>query len=262
MRIRLVVAYVGTRYMGWQLQAGSQAMQTIQGQLEHALGLLAGEPVRVHGSGRTDSGVHADGQVAHCDFPRTRLALLKDMRHSLNAILPEDIRVFLAEPCPDSFHARFSAHAKTYRYQFWMEQGFVPPRIRPYVWCCGPLDVEHMRCALPYLQGEHDFACLANAGTRGMENTVRTLYELFLREVMVWQGCAPLLELTVTGSGFLKQMVRNMAGLLAEIGRGRLEPEVIPALLQARSRKSVPAPTAPAAGLTLMQVSYAAPKEA
>lgn len=258
MRIRLVVAYVGTSYMGWQVQAERFAMQTIQGQLEHALGLLAAAPVRVHGSGRTDSGVHAEGQVAHCDFPEARFAKLKDMRHSLNAILPDDIRVFVAEPCAQTFHARFSAHAKTYRYQFWMERGFVPPRLKPYVWCCGPLDVARMREALPHLQGEHDFVCFANAGTKGMENTVRTLSELVLRETVVWQGCAPMLELFVTGSGFLKQMVRNMAGLLAEIGRNRVEPGAVPRLLQARSRKLLPAPTAPAAGLTLMQVSYPA----
>ena len=155
MRIRLVVAYVGTSYMGWQVQAERFAMQTIQGQLEHALGLLAAAPVRVHGSGRTDSGVHAEGQVAHCDFPEARFAKLKDMRHALNAMLPDDIRVFVAEPCAQTFHARFSAHAKTYRYQFWMERGFVPPRLKPYVWCCGPLDVARMREALPHLQGEH-----------------------------------------------------------------------------------------------------------
>ena len=261
MRLQLVVAYVGTRYMGWQIQAQSHAMQTIQGQLEHALGLLAGQNVRVHGSGRTDSGVHAERQVAHCDFPEDRYARLKDMRNSLNALLPEDIRVFAAKPCRQDFHARFDAHNKTYRYQFWQERGFVPPRLKPFVWCCGPLDVTAMRKALSHILGEHDFACLANAGTTGQESTVRTLYALEIRESTVWEGCAPMLELFVTGSGFLKQMVRNMAGLLAEIGRGKVDPESVPRILKSLSRTGLPAPTAPASGLTLMRVEYGKGRE-
>ncbi|MBU3832322.1 MAG: tRNA pseudouridine(38-40) synthase TruA [Candidatus Desulfovibrio faecigallinarum] len=256
MRLRLVIAYVGTGYMGWQVQAQHLAMQTIQGQLEHALQLLAGQEVRVHGSGRTDSGVHAERQVAHCDFPEDRYARLKDMRNSLNALLPCDIRVFAVQPCERNFHARFDAHNKTYRYRFWQERGFVPPALKPYVWCCGPLDVAVVREALPHLLGEHDFACLANAGTTGRESTVRTLYALELNENTVWEGCAPMLELFVTGSGFLKQMVRNMAGLLAEIGRGKVGSSDVPRILESRSRTALPAPTAPASGLTLMCVEY------
>ena len=256
MRLRLTVAYVGTRYQGWQLQAGSAALQTIQGQLEQALGLLAGQPVRVHGSGRTDAGVHAEGQVAHCDMPDERLARLKDLRHSLNALLPDDIRVFAACPAPSDFHARFSAHAKTYRYQFWQDQGFVPPRLVPYVWCSGPLDVARMRGALPFLQGRHDFAFLANAGSKPGESTIRELYHLDLAEEVVWQDCSPLLSLEVTGSGFLKQMVRNLAGLLAAIGRNRLEAAVIPELMAQGERRRVPTPTAPAKGLTMVCVDY------
>lgn len=256
MRLRLEVAYVGTDYMGWQIQAERFAMQTIQGQLEHALGLLAGQGVRVHGSGRTDSGVHAERQVAHCDFPEERYARLRDMRNSLNALLPKEIRVFAVQSCAQDFHARFDAHDKTYRYQFWQERGFVPPRLWPFVWCCGPVDVAAMRAALPHFLGEHDFAALANAGACAQESTVRTLYSLEIRESTVWEGCAPMLELFVTGSGFLKQMVRNMAGLLVEIGRGKVEPDSVPGILGTGARTGLPAPTAPPSGLTLMRVEY------
>ena len=132
----------------------------------------------------------------------------------------------------------------------------MPPRLVPYVWCSGPLDVERMRAALPFLQGRHDFACLANAGSRPGESTVRELYALTLAEDVVWQGCQPLLTLQVTGSGFLKQMVRNLAGLLAAIGRGRLEAAVIPRLLAQGERRLVPTATAPARGLTMVSVDY------
>lgn len=262
MRLKLVVAYVGTAYQGWQLQSVSGALLTVQGQLEHALGLLAGGFVRVHGSGRTDAGVHAERQVCHCDFPEERWARLRDARNSLNALLPRDIRVFSVERVADDFHSRFDAHKKTYRYSFWTQKGFVPPALDPYVWCCGPLDARAMRRALPLLEGERDFAVFANAGgtvhseSEGGRGTVRTIHRMTLEERTVWEGCEPLLELSVCGSGFLKQMVRNMAGLLACVGRGRVPVEDIPGFLAAGRREAMPTPTAPAKGLTLVTVDY------
>ncbi len=258
MRLAIRLAYIGTAYFGWQLQAQGQSLRTVQGQLERALGVLAGEPVRAHGSGRTDAGVHAEEQVCHCDFPDGKWRRLRDMRHSLNSLLPEDIRVYAVIPVEDGFHARFDAHTKTYRYQFWQDRGAVPPRLAPFVWRCGPLDAGRVRQALPLLEGEHDFAFLANAGTE-RESTVRTVERLALDEVRVRPELEPMLTLDVTGPGFLKQMVRNMAGLLAEIGRGRLDPGCIPRYMAQGSRAGVPAPTAPARGLTLMRVAYGRP---
>ncbi len=255
MRVAIRLAYIGTAYSGWQIQAPGQELRTIQGQIEHALGQLAGEPVRVYASGRTDAGVHAEGQVCHCDFPDARWSAMRDIRHSLNAILPEDIRIYAVVPVPDNFHARFDAHAKTYRYQFWQDRGTVPPRLVPYVWCCGPLDAVRMAAALPLLRGRHDFAFLTNAGTKHA-STVREVTELTLTERQQNDGLAPMLVLDVTGPGFLKQMVRNMAGLLYEIGRGRLAPDCVPTYRALGVRAHVPAPTAPARGLTLLGVSY------
>ncbi len=255
MRLAIRLAYIGTAYYGWQLQAQGQSLRTVQGQLERALGVLAGESVRVHGSGRTDAGVHAEDQVCHCDFPDVKWGRLRDMRHSLNAILPDDIRIYAIIPVAADFHARFDAHVKTYRYQFWQDRGVVPPRLVPYVWRCGPLDTALIRQALPLFEGEHDFAFLANTGTE-RDSTVRTVTRIELDEVRVRAGLAPMITLDVTGPGFLKQMVRNMAGLLAEIGRGRLAPDCIPACMARGRRADVPASTAPAKGLTLMRIAY------
>lgn len=256
MRLRLDLAYIGTAYYGWQVQAQGQALHTIQGQLERCLSILARGEVRVHGSGRTDAGVHAEEQVCHCDFPDERYAALKDMRHSLNSLLPDDISVFSAVPAAPDFHARFTPHVKTYRYLFWQDRGAVPPRIVPYVWRSGPLDIARMRECLPLIEGRHDFACLANTGTE-RESTVREITRVELKEESVRPDLAPMLILDVTGPGFLKQMVRNMAGLLSEIGKGRLAAEDIPRFFAGRSRADVPAPTAPARGLTLLRVVYA-----
>jgi tRNA pseudouridine38-40 synthase len=257
MRLKLLLAYAGGRYSGWQIQEKPNPPRTIQGELERALGILAGVPVRAHGSGRTDAGVHAHGQVAHCDVPDGKTGL--NWRKSLNALLPDDIRVLDAASVPLTFHARNDAVSKTYVYQFWQERAFVPPHLAPYVWCCGPLGAQYMRAALPHLLGEHDFAGLQNAGT-DIKGTRRTL--LFV-EVAAMQPCEyypphlPLLRLTVSADGFLKQMVRNIAGLLAACGCQKIAPNDVPALLAARDRKAVHAVTAPACGLSLVRVEYA-----
>ena len=256
MRLKLLLAYVGAGYSGWQIQEKPSPPPTIQGELEAALRVLAGAPVRVHGSGRTDAGVHAHGQVAHCDVPDARAD--RPWRRSLNALLPPAIRVLAADPAPPGFHARKDALHKTYAYQFWQERAFTPPQLHPFVWNCGPLDVRAMRAALPHLLGEQDFAGLQNAGT-DMESTTRrvvaaTLDVLPPREF--YPPHMPLLRLTVTANGFIKQMVRNMAGLLAACGQRKILPESIPALLAARDRQALPSVTAPAGGLALVRVEY------
>lgn len=257
MRLKLLLAYLGTGYSGWQIQEKPSPPPTIQGELEAALRVLAGAPVRVHGSGRTDAGVHAHGQVAHCDVPDARAGLR--WQRSLNALLPPEIRVLAADPAAADFHARKDALRKTYVYQFWQERAFVPPQLAPFVWSCGPLDVEAMRAALPHLLGEHDFAGLQNAGT-DMESTTRTVFQAALDippPCEFYPPHAPRLRLTVTANGFLKQMVRNMAGLLAACGQGKIRPENVPGLLAARDRRALPSVTAPAGGLALASVEYA-----
>ena len=258
MRLRLLLAYDGTGFSGWQIQEKPEPPPTVQGTLEAALARIAGCPVRVFGSGRTDAGVHAHGQVAHCDVPG-RPGF--DWRHGLNAVLPPPVRVLdAAEAAPD-FDARRDAVSKTYVYQFWREGRFVPPGLAPFVWACGPLDEGRMRAALPAFVGERDFASLRNAGsdTRG---SVRHVFAATLEAQPpqeFYPPHAPLLRLTVTANGFLKQMVRNMAGILAACGRGKLAPEAVPGLLAACERAAVPSPTAPPQGLALARVDYGRP---
>ena len=192
MRLKLLLAYVGTRYSGWQIQEKPSPPPTIQGELEAALRTICGHNVRAHGSGRTDSGVHAHGQVVHCDVPDTRAGL--DWRNSLNAILPRDIRVLHAQRAAPDFHARKDALRKTYAYQFWQEQTFMPPQLTPFVWKCGPLNVDAMRAALPHLLGQHNFAAMRNVGT-DVDSTERTVLQAELDNVFAsksWQLTRPL----------------------------------------------------------------------
>ena len=255
MRLRLLLAYDGTGFSGWQIQEKPLPPPTVQGALEAALARIAGARVRVYGSGRTDAGVHAHGQVAHCDVP-DRPGF--DWRHGLNAVLPPAVRVLAAQEAPPDFDARRDAVSKTYVYQFWREGRFVPPGLAPFVWASGPLDEGRMRAALPAFVGERDFASLRNAGS-DTPGSVRHVFAASLTAQLpqeFYPPHAPLLRLTVTANGFLKQMVRNMAGILAACGRGKLAPEAVPGLLAARRRAAVPAPTAPPQGLALASVDY------
>lgn len=255
MRLKLLVAYDGTGFSGWQIQEKPQPPPTVQGALEAAFTRISGVHVRVFGSGRTDAGVHAHGQVAHCDVPE-RPGF--DWRHGLNAVLPKTVRILAAEAAVPDFDARRDALSKTYVYQFWRETRFVPPGLTPFVWACGPLDEAAMQMALPSFLGERDFASLRNAGS-DTRDSVRRILAVSLETLPAqefYPPHAPLLRLRVTANGFLKQMVRNMAGLLVACGRGKLAPERIPTLLAARDRAAVTAPTAPPQGLALACVNY------
>lgn len=244
-RIRLTVAYVGTRYQGWQIQA---AGATIQGAIEDRLARICGEPVRLHGSGRTDSGVHALGQVAHFDAPESN----KDVPwgKALNSMLPDDIAILDAIEVPLDFHARFSVRSKRYAYTLWTEPRFTLPQRAPFVWAVRGLDFEAMDQAAETLVGTHDFAAFQNAGTE-IKGTVRTL-EPILRapgtHSAEW-------VFRFQANGFLKQMVRNLMGLLVEVGRGGLRPADVRDILEGLDRRKAPA-TAPAQGLTLEEVIY------
>ncbi|WP_320171315.1 tRNA pseudouridine(38-40) synthase TruA [Maridesulfovibrio sp.] len=244
-RIRITIAYDGTDFCGWQLQKG---VRTVQGELETAISRITGTQIRVHGSGRTDSGVHALGQVVHFDVD-DRMASVPWQR-ALNSLLPDDITVLDCIPVSGDFHSRFNAVRKSYTYTLWLNNGFFLPWRRRYVWKCGPLDLEMLDRGMEMFLGKHDFASFQNTGTP-VSSTVREIYE-FSRQS--GQNRDEIV-LRVCGSGFLKQMVRNMVGCLVEIGRGKADPGFVRSLLEKKDRTMAPA-TAPAQGLCLEAVYY------
>lgn len=259
MRYKLTIAYDGTAYEGWQLQTGQRQPKTVQGAVEAALLALVGRRVPVTCAGRTDAGVHALAQTAHADLPERDW----DWRRRINALLPPDIRIVDAQAAPEGFHARKNAIARTYYYNFWLDSAFISPFWHAYAWQCGPVHVENMRAALWYFAGRHDFASFQNSGTP-QSSTEREIHELRLEMVRRpafadMEKDAPMLRLTICADGFLKQMVRNIAGCLAAIGKNRLEPDALPAILAARDRRALPAATAPARGLFLHSVEYSDP---
>ncbi len=243
-RIRLDLAYDGTAYAGWQIQPNRES---IQGILEDALARLTGEQRRFHASGRTDAGVHARGQVAHIDLDVARephrLAL------GLNALLPFDIRVLRARHVPETFHARFSATEKEYRYFIW-NAPVLDPCLRHYrMHIRRPLELDAMRNAARRLEGRHDFAAFSANPNREIAGTVRTLHELTPRK----RGSE--IVIIAKGAGFLYKMVRSLAGFLIRIGAGEMNAESTEAILTSRIR-TARVPTAPPQGLFLWRVRY------
>lgn len=258
MRLRMLLAYDGSNYSGWQVQSPAKAPNTIQGSLEKAFFKLTGQTVRVVASGRTDAGVHAFAQVAHVELSSLKPLHVDNWRHSLNSILPADIRILEIGSCSDNFHAGKDIAYKSYRYAFWQEEAFIPPFLFNQVWACGSLKLERMRMALPYLLGEHDFATFQNAGTP-LRCTTRTIFQIFINEEKkshFFPDHKPMLTLHVSASGFLKQMVRNIAGLLCYIGQERIDWKKVPEIMKAENRTALPSITAPARGLALVRVKY------
>ena len=242
--VRVLLAYDGSRFFGWQRQAG---FDSVQETIERALLGLTGSSVVVHGAGRTDTGVHAFGQVAHFHL-ETRLDDDR-LRHALNHYLAPSISVRRLETCADDFHARFAAVKKRYLY-LTATSRFRPP-FAPNLchWTSDPLDLRAMRIAAQPLVGRHDFS--AFAGTRSKRsNNVRTLRPI--RFLVRRQR----LGLVVGADGFLYNMVRNIAGTLLEVGRGKMAPGEVARVLASKDRRRA-GPTAPAAGLYLLRVSYA-----
>ena len=242
-RIMLVVAYEGTHYHGWQLQPNGI---TIEGVLNEALGRLLGEEIVVIGASRTDAGVHSYGNVAVFDT-NTRIPAEK-LAYALNQRLPEDIVVQRScEVAPD-FHPRHCESRKTYEYRILNRKMPLPMRRRDTYFYYYDLDVERMQRAAELLTGEHDFKSFC-ATAAVVETTVRTIYELRVsREDDV-------IAIRVTGSGFLYNMVRIIAGTLIEVGAGKRSPESIREILEARDRTAA-GPTAPAHGLTMIGIEY------
>lgn len=248
-RLRLTLAYDGTAFAGWQLQAPGMG-RTVQGCLEEALAVLCGQAVRVTGAGRTDSGVHALAQVAHADVPERRADL--PWQKALNALLPADMSVVAAEIAPDDFHARFCATGKVYHYTLWTEPGHVLPWRRPYVWDVGRhgvLDAAAMDVCAALFAGVHDFAAFQNAGSE-VKTTTRLVHG-----VTRLPGDGPEMVWRFHAEGFLKQMVRNLTGALVAVGRGKVSPEDIRSVLTQGQRRLAPQ-TAPASGLCLIAVEY------
>lgn len=245
---RLLIAYRGTAYAGWQRQDNALAVQQV---VEEALEALLGTPVRIVGAGRTDAGVHARGQVAHLDLPRPLPP--RGLVHGTNHHLPEDIRILAARPVAAGFHARKSALAKTYRYR-WVCGTVISPLDAPFV--AGGrslLDVAAMRRAMAALPGRHDFSAFALAGG-AHDSPVRRLDVATLEESPL-PGGAVELGLRFVGEGFLRGMVRSLVGTLVEVGSGRRTPEDFAALLAGAPRDAA-GPTAPARGLCLEGVTY------
>jgi len=244
--IKLTVAYDGTNYHGFQEQRGT-GLATVQEELEARLERLTGRRTQIIGAGRTDSGVHARGQVVNFDaagwpIPVQRIPL------ALNGILPGDITVTDAVEVPRDFHARFSARAKTYRYSIWNAR--IPsPFHRLYsTFVPVPLDDGAMAAAALLLLGRHDFKCFQASGST-VRDTVREIYQAEVER----EGA--MLHFIFCGSGFLYNMVRIMAGTLVQVGMGKVEPEIVNQALESRVRVAA-GPTLPPQGLCLESVEY------
>lgn len=258
-RFRLTLAYDGTDFEGWQSQARPRPVRTVQGVLESALGrLVDSDRVAVVAAGRTDAGVHALGQVVSFALPRDLEAEL--VARALNGLLPADIRVLEARLAPPGFHARRSAVSKLYRYVIDTGPVQVPSRRLYAAHVPGPLDEGAMRAATALYRGRHDFASVASAGGSAT-TSIRTVRRSELRIEPAAEGPGPAIVYEVEADGFLRKMVRSLAGGLIAVGRGALASEDLVRAFEARDRGCWPAP-APAHGLTLVRVDYPAAEEA
>jgi tRNA pseudouridine38-40 synthase len=246
-RLKLTIAYDGTRYAGWQVQKIGVG---IQQKVEEALARLFPSSPRLHSSSRTDSGVHALGMVAHVEIPRDELKMAaRKVPLALNAHLPDDIRVLSAARTPADFHARFDASAKQYRYFVWNH--LAPnPLLRHTAWHVPrPLDVEAMRTAAGFFLGRHDFRSFAATRGYSHSSTVRTLARCTVNR------SGSLFTFVIEGDGFLYKMCRSIVGTLVQVGLGRFQPQAVLEMLAHQDRR-VAGMTAPAHGLVLWKVIY------
>jgi tRNA pseudouridine38-40 synthase len=242
--IKLVIAYDGTNYHGWQVQKDKR---TIQGTIELQLKKITGENIRVIGSGRTDAGVHALNQVANF---RTNSELTPlQIKKALNSLLPEDIYIKSAEYVPLEFHARYMAKSKIYEYRI-LNRPEPDIFTRKYHWHVIPkLDIELMKKALSLLKGTHDFSSFMSAGS-SVKNPVRTIFKIDL-----YKDADDLLRIVVEANGFLRHMVRNIVGTVVQLGYGKISLEEFKDIFAARDR-TVAGKKAPARGLFLVKVIY------
>jgi tRNA pseudouridine38-40 synthase len=271
---KLTLAYDGTEFHGWQVQPGER---TVQCELQAALGRVTGESPLPQGSGRTDAGVHALGQVA--SFTLAAPIPPENLRRALNRTLPPSIRIVETRTVHSAFHARHSAVAKTYEYRIF-RGAICPPTLARYVYACSwPMDIRALQTSARLFEGEHDFLSFAatdpSLATRTLDPdaepdprplprpdfqieppvapTIRTIFSSAWEELQTEAG--PLLVYRVRGSGFLHHMVRNLVGTMIDVGRVKLNAAQIPEIFSARSRDAA-GPTAPARGLFLLSVEY------
>ncbi len=246
---KLLIQYDGTDFHGWQVQDNSR---TIQGELERVIGSLEGSEVKVVGSGRTDAGVHAEGQVANVFLSRQFTP--DKLRFAINGNLWRDIRIMNVEMVNEEFHARFSARKKTYVYRivnapvmspFWRRYALHETR---------PLDIGKMIEASRLLLGEHDWTAFASARSDG-ESRVRTVIDCTIESLWDSRANANIVEFKITANGFLRYMVRSLVGTMLEVGRGEKDFDTIQTAIISGDR-SLAGQTAPAQGLTLLNVDY------
>jgi tRNA pseudouridine38-40 synthase len=265
---KLTLSYDGTPYKGWQVQPG---LATVQGALAAAIEQLTGEIVLPQGSGRTDAGVHALAQVA--SFALAAPIPAENLHRALNRALPPSIRVLSVQAAAAGFHARHSALRKTYEYRIFPRiqhpnevdrrpERICSPMLAPYVWDCPwPLDLSLLEAAAADVLGEHDFTSFAasdpDLATRNLpdEPAIESRSNVRRIDRSAWEQRGELYIYTVTGSGFLHHMVRNLVGTFVDIGAKRLPPGAIPSILGSRNRAAA-GPTAPARGLFLVDVEY------
>ena len=249
---KITLTYDGTHFNGWQIQP---ALPTIQGTLAQAIHRVTGESVLPQGSGRTDTGVHALGQVA--SFSLTVPIPAPNLHRALNRALPPSIRILSIEQVPEDFHARHSARRKTYEYRI-STADICSPMQAPYVWSYHlPLDLATLQNAADHVRGTHDFTSFAAADPDLATRTDPPVTPSLTRTIhhSSWRRDEHLLTYRITGSGFLHHMVRNLVGTFVEAGSGRLPADSIPTILATRDRNAA-GPTAPARGLFLIKVEY------
>ncbi|MEJ7622399.1 MAG: tRNA pseudouridine(38-40) synthase TruA [Pyrinomonadaceae bacterium] len=250
MNYRLLIQYDGTDFHGWQVQENDR---TIQGELERVIGMLADREVSVAGSGRTDAGVHAEGQVANFHLDSARFTPEK-MKHAINGNLWRDIRIMKAEAADDDFHSRFSAKRKTYLYRvvnapvmspFWRRFAHHETR---------PLDVARMNLTARLFLGEHDWTAFASAKSDG-ESRVRDVLDFTVESRWDTAANGAMIEFRITATGFLRYMVRSIVGTMLEVGRGDKDSDTIQSAIVTGDR-DLAGKTASAQGLTLLRVDY------
>ncbi|MEZ5427103.1 MAG: tRNA pseudouridine(38-40) synthase TruA [Pyrinomonadaceae bacterium] len=249
MNYKLLIQYDGTDFHGWQVQ---ENQRTVQGELERVAGLLEDSPVGVNGSGRTDAGVHAEGQVANVKLNKNFTP--DKLRSAINGNLWQDVRILQVERVSDDFHARFSAKGKTYLYRvinapvispFWSRYAHHETR---------PLDVVRMNETARLFLGKHDWTAFSSANSDS-NTRVRTLTEFTIESSWDARAQASLIEFRITGDGFLRYMVRSIVGTMLEVGRGEKDSDTIQTAIISGDR-DLAGITAPPNGLTLLQVFY------
>ncbi len=250
MNYKLLIQYDGTDFHGWQVQENDR---TIQGELERVIGMLTDCTVAVVGSGRTDAGVHAEGQVANVKLPTAKFTPEK-LKQAINGNMWRDIRILKAEKCDDDFHARFSAKMKTYVYRV-VNAPVMSPFWRRYAHHeIRPLDVGRMNEVARLFLGEHDWTAFSSAKADG-DNRVRTVIDFTVESTWDDRAQGVMIEFRITAPGFLRYMVRSIVGTMLEVGRGEKDGDTIQTAIVTGDR-SLAGNTASAQGLTLMKVDY------